>query len=85
MKSEDVLRYLALAEIHVADGQRQIARQKALIEQMEQDGEETTACRALLDMLIQSQVEQCADRDDLIRDVVRLRKQDDSHVTNEDY
>jgi hypothetical protein len=71
---KELLQYLTLAELHVGDGQRQIVHQRALIRKMEQDGADTTACKALLSFLVQTQVEQRADRDKIILEIVKLGK-----------
>jgi hypothetical protein len=74
MELQDLLQYLALAELHVGDGQRQIAHQLEIVRQIESEGGDTTSSKAMLDYLLKVQAEQCADRDDLLREIIKLRQ-----------
>jgi hypothetical protein len=74
MELTDLLQYLALAELHVGDGYRQIVRQREIVRQIESEGGDTASSRAVLDYLLKVQLEQSADRDDLLREVVKLSK-----------
>jgi hypothetical protein len=72
MELKDLLQYLALAELHVGDGWRQIAHQREIIRQIENEGGDTASSLGVLDYLLKVQAEQCADRDDLLREIIRL-------------
>lgn len=73
MELQELLSYLALAELHVGDGQRHIKQQQELVRQIECEGGDTTASRAILGFLLDVQAQQRADRDHLLREIVRLR------------
>jgi len=60
--------HLVLAEEHVAQGERHIARQRELIELLSRGGHDTTAARKLLQSFADSQVMHVADRDRLLKE-----------------
>jgi arginine repressor len=60
--------YLALVERLIAAGERQIARQREIVAQLEHDGHDISEATKLLDQLEQLQALHIADRD-------RLRKE----------
>jgi hypothetical protein len=68
-----LLEHLAQAERHVAEGERDIARQREIIAELERDGRDTTLARALLEQFEEVELLHIEGRD-------RLRKEleDDS-------
>jgi len=53
---DDILRaHLVMTDRQIADGIRQIERQRAILAQFERGGQDTRAPRALLETLLQSQ------------------------------
>jgi len=67
MERATVLRSLKLAEWHIAAGQRDIARQRALITRIASVGHDTTVAERLLRTLEESQRLHFADRNRLRR------------------
>ena len=61
--------YLAMAERHIASGNRVITRQRQLINQLEADGHDIRAARSLLARFEDLQASHLADRDRLIKEI----------------
>jgi hypothetical protein len=59
-------RHLAQAERHVAQGVVHLARQRALIDELDRAGHDTTDARAVLDTLTETQVLHEQDREHLL-------------------
>jgi hypothetical protein len=58
-----LMRHLAQAEQHIADGERHLTRQRATICELEQDGFDAVAARALLASFKQTQALHVAHRE----------------------
>ena len=61
--------HLAMAERHIASGNRVITRQRQLINQLEAGGHDTRAAQSLLDRFEDLQASHLADRDRLIKEI----------------
>lgn len=72
MDRATILDHLQLAERHVAEGERHIARQKEIIVELENDRHDAIAARALLVQFEEMQVLHIADRDRLRAELVAL-------------
>lgn len=58
-------RHLALAEQHVTEGERIVARQRELLAELQRDGHNTISARELLALFESVQATHTADRDRL--------------------
>lgn len=65
MERAVLLRHLAQAERHIAEGEQRLIHQRAVIRELEQDGHRTGSARALLAALEQTQALHFADRERL--------------------
>jgi len=61
--------HLAMAERHIASGNRVITRQRQLINQLEADGHDIRAARSLLAQFEDLQALHLADRDRLLNEI----------------
>lgn len=57
--------HLTQAERHIATGERNLSQQRALLRELERDGHDTSAARALLGSFEELQALHLADRDRL--------------------
>jgi hypothetical protein len=62
-------RRLAVAEAHIAGGERSLARQRNLVEELESSGRDSEDARRLLRIFEQLQAAHIADRDRLRREL----------------
>jgi hypothetical protein len=69
MDREMLKRHLAEAEEHIATGDKNIARQREVIAQLERDGRETASARTFLQEFEQLQARHIAERERLLRAV----------------
>jgi hypothetical protein len=67
---------LALAEQHVADGERIVERQRALIRHLSHEGHDTAKAEVLLAQFIETQRAHIADRDWLQRELAECDAQE---------
>ena len=65
-------RHLAEAEEHIATGEKNIARQRDLIAQLERDGHDTASARNFLGEFEQLQALHIAERERLLREPSEL-------------
>ena len=65
MNSGPLERHLALAERHVAQGEAIIAKQRRIVDKLEQGGHDAGEARGLLALFLESQALHIADRDRL--------------------
>jgi hypothetical protein len=65
MEHPALFEHLALAETHVAEGERILARQRRLLAELERDGHDTRTARTLLQSFEQTQASHVAERDRL--------------------
>jgi hypothetical protein len=64
--------HLAQAERHVVTGERTLARQRAIVAGLQQDGHDTAQARSLLARFQETQALHIADRDRLHRELAAL-------------
>lgn len=69
MDRATLLQHLAMTERHVSAGEITLARQEALIAQMERHGHDTADARSVLSTMMQTQRLHTADRDRLLREL----------------
>jgi hypothetical protein len=62
-------RRLAIAEVHIISGERSLARQRSLVEELESGGHDSEDARRLLRIFEQLQAAHIADRDRLRREL----------------
>jgi hypothetical protein len=67
-----ILEHLELAQRHVAEGERHVARQKEIVAELANDAHGTTATRALLIQFEEMQAPHVADRDRLRAELAAL-------------
>ena len=72
MDQEMLKRHLAEAEEHIATGDKNIARQRDLIAQLERDGHDTASARTFLHEFEQLQAQHIAERERLLRELSEL-------------
>jgi hypothetical protein len=72
MDREMLKRHLALAEEHIATGEKNIARQRDLIAQLERDGHDTASARTFLREFEQLQALHIAERERLLSELSEL-------------
>ena len=72
MDQEMLKRHLAEAEEHIATGDKNIARQRDLIAQLERDGRDTASARTFLHEFEQLQARHTAERERLLRELSEL-------------
>jgi hypothetical protein len=72
MDREMLKRHLALAEEHIATGEKNIARQRDLIAQLERDGYDTASARTFLREFEQLQALHIAERERLLSELSEL-------------
>jgi hypothetical protein len=72
MDREMLQRHLALAEEHIATGEKNIARQRDLIAQLERDGHDTASARTFLREFEQLQALHIAERERLLSELSEL-------------
>jgi hypothetical protein len=72
MDQEMLKRHLAEAEEHIATGDKNIARQRDLIAQLERDGHDTTSATTFLHEFEQLQAQHIAERERLLRELGEL-------------
>ena len=68
-----MLQHLKEAEEHVQGGDELLRRQRALIDELDRDGHDTSTAREVLRTLERSQSMHIADRDRILDEVERLR------------
>ena len=69
MDREMLKRHLAEAEEHIATGDKNIARQRDVIAQLELDGRDTASARTFLHEFEQLQARHIAERERLLREL----------------
>jgi hypothetical protein len=62
MDRQTTSQQLTLAERHVAEGERRLARQRELIAELDRDGHDTKRARMILATMQDTQVLHCEDR-----------------------
>ena len=62
-------RHLLQAERAVLDGERHIARQRAIVDELERDGHDSTPARSLLETFVALQNEHIAHRNRLVEEL----------------
>jgi hypothetical protein len=72
MDREMLKRHLALAEEHIATGEKNIARQRDLIAQLEREGRDTASARIFLREFEQLQALHIAERERLLSELSEL-------------
>jgi hypothetical protein len=72
MDREMLKRHLAEAEEHIATGDKNIARQRDLIAQLECDGHDTASAKTFLREFEQLQAMHIAEREQLLRELSEL-------------
>ena len=72
MDRETIIRHLADAEEHVAQGVRHIVEQEARIKELNRDGHDTTEARRLLTLFVETQVQHVEHRDRLLGDLAQF-------------
>jgi hypothetical protein len=72
MDREMLKRHLAEAEEHIATGDKNIARQREVIAQLERDGRDTASARTFLHEFEQLQARHIAERERLLRELSEL-------------
>jgi hypothetical protein len=72
MDREMLKSHLAQAEEHIATGDKNIARQREIIAQLERDGHDTASARAFLREFEQLQAMHIAEREQLLRELSEL-------------
>ena len=74
MDLAEIAENLAQAELHVASGERHIAQQRAIIDELERAGQDATEARALLAGFEQTQRLHIENRDRLRRQLEKASK-----------
>jgi hypothetical protein len=72
MDREMLKRHLAQTEEHIATGDKNIARQRDVIAQLERDGHDTASARSFLREFEQLQALHIAERERLLRELSEL-------------
>jgi hypothetical protein len=72
MDREMLKRHLAEAEEHIATDDKNIARQREVIAQLERDGRDTVSARSFLQEFEQLQARHIAERERLLRELSEL-------------
>jgi hypothetical protein len=69
MDRDMLQRHLAQAEAHIKTGQKNIARQRELIVQLERDGHDTASAQTALTQFEELQALHIADRERILREL----------------
>ena len=72
MRRAMLLEHLALAQKHVADGERHVRRQRELVAELDRDGHDTWQAKDLLRLFEELQVIHVSGRDRLLNELSEL-------------